>query len=50
LVLIGQKLLQRLALHARDDPGDEPAFFAEFQNSDIMLGITQRRSTTASIP
>ena len=31
-ILIGCKLLQRLALHAGDDPGNEPAFFAEFDH------------------
>jgi len=49
-VLVGRQLLQRLALHAGDDPGNEPALFAQFKNSDIMLGITRRPSTTASIP
>src|SRR5262245_15330411 len=49
-VLVGCELLQRLALHARYDPGYEPCLFAEFKDSDIMLGITRRPSTTASIP
>jgi hypothetical protein len=48
-VFVGRELLQR-SLHAGDDPGNEPALFAEFQNSDIMLGITKQPSTTASIP
>ena len=49
-VLIDLELLQWLAFHARYDPDDEPAFFAQLQNSDIMLGITKQPSTTASIP
>ena len=43
-------LFQRLAFHARYDPGDEPAILLELQNSDIMLGITKQPSTPASIP
>jgi len=39
-----------VALHARDDAGNEPALLAELKDSDMMLGITRRPSTTASIP
>jgi hypothetical protein len=33
-VLVGCELLQRLALHAGDDPGNEPTFFSHFNHGD----------------
>ena len=33
-VLVGLELLQRLALHARYDPGDKPALLAQLDHGD----------------
>src|SRR3954467_10583726 len=48
LVLVGRKLLQRLALDARDQPRDEPIRLAHFDDSDqrailVESGMRARR-------
>jgi hypothetical protein len=50
--LVDRELLQRLALDARHDAGNQPARQAHFQDTDTMLNIRslRRRSIIASTP
>src|SRR5215510_15912400 len=48
-VLVGCELLQRLALHARYDPGYEPCLFAEFDHGGQSLVRFERCKGTAQV-
>src|SRR5262245_63020414 len=47
---VGLQLLHWLALDPGHVPGNQPTLCPHLKDSDIMLGITRRPSTTASIP